>query len=133
MEESKITTKCFICEQEFSQDNLKAHFLDCDQEHKCGICDKVFQTKNLLKNHKTIHGKGNERHLKSKMHIHRIPDGHKDYKCEFCGKSFSEGGKLKKHILTIHEGHKDYRCESCGKSFSQAGALKKHICMKNLK
>ena len=28
---------------------------------------------------------------------------------------------------TIHEGHKDFKCESCGKSFSRAGSLKIHI------
>ena len=112
MEESRITTKCFICEQEFSQDNLKAHFLDCDQEHKCGICDKVFQTENLLKNHKTIHGKINKH--QSKMHIQTISNGHKDYKCVSCGKSFSRADSLNKHIFTVHEGHKDYKCELRG-------------------
>ena len=34
---------------------------------------------------------------------------------------------MKKHIYTIHEGHKDHKCESCGKSFSQKVDLKKHM------
>ena len=62
-----------------------------------------------------------------KKHIHTVHEGHKDHKCESCGKSFSSRQMLKKHIHAIHEGHKDYKCESCGKSFSQAGTLKKHI------
>ena len=41
--------------------------------------------------------------------------GQKDFKCESCGKSFSQTGDLKRHINTIHEGHKDYKCESCGR------------------
>ena len=61
-----------------------------------------------------------------KIHLHTVHEGHKDYKCESCGKSFSQAGDLKKHIHTVHEGHKDYKCESCGKSFSQAGYLKIH-------
>ena len=32
-----------------------------------------------------------------------------------------------KSIPTVHEGHKDYKCESCGNSFSQKEHLKKHI------
>jgi len=31
------------------------------------------------------------------------------------------------HIYTVHEGHKDYKCISCEKSFSHAQDLKKHI------
>ena len=90
IKESRIISKCFICEQEFRQEDLKAHFLICDQEHKCGICDKTFQTENLLKNHKTIHSSC------------------KDYKskCDSCGKSFSQAIYLKRHNHTVHEGHK---------------------------
>ena len=38
-----------------------------------------------------------------------------NYKCESCGKSFSSAQILKKHIHTIHEGHKDHKCDTCGK------------------
>ena len=62
-----------------------------------------------------------------KKHIHTVHEGHKDYKCVSCGKSYSVAGSLKKHIHTVHEGHKDYKCESCGKSYSVARSLKKHI------
>ena len=34
---------------------------------------------------------------------------------------------LKRHIKRIHEGHKDYKCDSCGKSFSVADDLKTHM------
>ena len=58
---------------------------------------------------------------------HIVDEGHKDYKCESCGESFTSAKDLKRHIHTVHEGHKDHKCESCGKSFSQSGSLKKHI------
>ena len=48
-----------------------------------------------------------------KKHIYTVHEGHRDYKCESCGKSFSETGSLKNHIHTVHEGHKDYKCECC--------------------
>ena len=56
-----------------------------------------------------------------------VHEDHKDYKCEDCGKSFSEAGSLKKHIYTVHEGHKDYKCEDCGKSFTQSQSLEIHL------
>ena len=61
------------------------------------------------------------------MHIHLIHEDDKDCNCKFCGKSFFDARNLKRHIHTIHEGHKDYKCESCEKLFSDIGNLKKHI------
>ena len=62
-----------------------------------------------------------------KRHVHKIHNGHKDYKCESCGRSFSQANYLKMHIHTVHEGDKVHKCDSCGKSFSQGSSLKTHI------
>ena len=51
-----------------------------------------------------------------------VHEGCKDFKCESCGKSLTQG-----YVKIINEGHKDFKCESCGKSFTEAGYLKKHI------
>ena len=73
MEQSKLTSKCHICEQEISYYNFKAHFLECDQKHDCEKCGKIFQTENLLRNHKSVHEVNQK---------------------ESCGKSFSRDGSL---------------------------------------
>ena len=40
--------------------------------------------------------------------------------CKSCGKLFSRAAYLKKHIHKVHKGHKDNKCESCGKSYTVA-------------
>ena len=44
-----------------------------------------------------------------KINVH---EGHKDYNCESCSKSFTRAGSLKKHIHTVHNGQKDHKCDS---------------------
>ena len=62
-----------------------------------------------------------------RKHIRTIHEDHRDYKCEFCTKSFSRADHLMKHIHSFHKGNKDHKCESCGKSFSTTSYLKQHI------
>ena len=50
--------------------------------------------------------------------VHTVHEGHKDYKCEDYGKSFTAAQTQQRHIHIVHGGHKDHKCESCGKSFS---------------
>jgi KRAB domain-containing zinc finger protein len=39
------------------------------------------------------------------------------YKCDVCGKGFSENARLRKHVIKTHTGDKPYKCDICGKGF----------------
>ena len=97
--------QCKICEKVFaSKQGLKNHFIvSHDQKGKvynCNICTKAFQNQYILKSH-----------IKT---VHEQTR----HKCVSCGKSFSRASCIKKHMQTVHEGNKDHKCESCSKSFS---------------
>ena len=59
--------------------------------------------------------------------MHTIHEGHKDYKCESCGKSFSRAGHLNSHVKRIHDGQKNQICNICGIVFVETSELNKHI------
>ena len=56
--------------------------------------------------------------------IHEVE---KNYKCEFCEKSFSLLYNLKNHIKIIHDCNKVENCNICSKLFSTKGTLTTHI------
>ena len=118
-----------------SLDNFEIEHIEDDQnlinDHedmnheliKCEICEKVFKTKILFKNHfGTDNGeyftcnnfkKTFQIKMKSERAIKRVDEDCKDHNCRSCEKSFSGASDLKKHIKAIHEGCKDHICESC--------------------
>ena len=65
-------------------------------EFKCELCEKLYINANKLRKHKynmhTIH-----------TYKVKVNEGHKDFKCDNCDKSFSSKAIVKNHIKTVHD------------------------------
>ena len=92
--------QCNICAKTFSQSaNLKTHIKNTHSEDLIMLYPIILETDPLpLDFHKINDG--------DKDHKCEFPcKGHKGYKCESCGMSFYQPGRLRKHIKTVHHGH----------------------------
>ena len=135
---------CEFCEKSFSkEEKLMKHILKIHEGHKDHIqtiheeilepnSDPLNQSDdeieiNLPNDWKCdFCGKSFSRKYINK-HIRTVHEGQKDHKCKSCGELFTRPESLKRHIHNIHEGRKDYKCELCGRSFSQSGIMKVHM------
>jgi hypothetical protein len=119
-EKEKKAFKWSICDKRFSQKgNLKTHvasFHERKRAFKCGICDERFSQNGSLK-----------RHMISRHESRKSLDGNKPFKCFICNYSCYDKSDLKKHFDSVHEGKKAFKCEMCGKRFSQKGHMNRHI------
>jgi len=66
----------------------------------CKICQKLFATKDGLK-----------------QHLRFVHKSEKKFSCEKCSKKFTTSYKLTWHIRDVHEKSGDFACEFCGKRF----------------
>lgn len=73
---------------------------------KCDVCGKVMARKGLM-----VH--------------RRIHVGDKRFKCEICGRSFTQACNMRTH-LKVHLQVREHRCSHCGKVFSRAQHLYEH-------
>ncbi|KAF2345158.1 Zinc finger C2H2-type, partial [Trinorchestia longiramus] len=78
---------------------------------KCLDCDKVCSSICYLTQHRK-----------------RYHSGVLDFKCEKCGKKFSERTIYEEHKLK-HAGEKPYKCDECPKQFNHKTDLRRHSCL----
>jgi len=118
-EKVMIMKKCYICDKEFSFQNLRHHIKSVHEgikPHKCSSCDKSFSQKIGLK-----------------RHIEIVHMGIK-YKCSFCKADFVQLEKLKSHTKRVHtklvheikEGGFKFKCSYCDSNFNELLELRVH-------
>lgn len=105
----------------------------------CSVCNKVFENSLILETHERTHksprykcdecGKGFSQLRNYKYHI-SVHKGTKEFaaKCPECDKLFNDKGYLSSH-LKIHRNKKEYSCPHCPKSFNQRVAFNMHVRM----
>ena len=104
------------------------------EELKCSQCDTVLKHLKGLKDHiKSVHEKEpcvecGRLISHSKMRVHLLghgPDSEKKYKCDVCGKGFTETQRLQDH-MNVHTGEKPYKCKYCTNCFASRGNQRMH-------
>lgn len=105
----------------------------------CSVCQKVFENALALEAHEKSHksprykcdecGKGFSQLRNYKYHV-SVHKGTKEFaaKCPECDKLFNDKGYLSSH-LKIHRNKKEYSCPHCPKSFNQRVAFNMHVRM----
>lgn len=99
--------QCDTCGQQFSffsQFNLhkKSHGRF---RYQCKICQNWFSKRYYLRTHERLHL------------------GAKEFKCDTCGKMYTNQGNLDRHIRVTHKNERRHECEICNKTFSQISIL----------
>ncbi|XP_055389144.1 zinc finger protein 852-like [Condylostylus longicornis] len=126
---------CQICNKEFSSNHhLVRHKRNIHDKNEstCPICQKQFASSRIeehIKNHEkncvpcTVCGDlFKPKHLGRHMLVHSDV---KDYRCNYCGRSFKRNITLQFHMIT-HTNLKPFSCRFCNHSFVHPSNRKRH-------
>lgn len=109
---------------------------EATQVHKCIDCDKTFNKACYLTQHnKSFHAgdkpykcnRCGKRFTQEYLHLEHLSKhaGEKPHKCEICPKQFNHKTDLRRHMC-LHSGDKPYACHFCGKGFIRKDHMLKH-------
>ena len=129
---------CEVCGKLVNVDKMKQHINDChlrEEKFNCNDCDRIFDRKDRLRNHRLI--KHIKRELKC-IFCHKIYYSRKvltahvkgvhekvRHQCPMCERSYSQRPDLLVHIKGVHEGKRSL-CAICGKEFIRASEKNRH-------
>ncbi|XP_044739004.1 zinc finger protein 354C-like [Chrysoperla carnea] len=127
---TELIIKSEICEENTILASQRIH-----QSFLCDICNKRFNNKSNLSQHKRIHSGEKpflcdicNKRFNQQCHLVRhirIHTGEKPFACDICNKAFTEKGNLVEH-KRIHNGGKPFLCDICDKTFSNQHLLVVH-------
>ncbi len=97
---------------------------------RCDLCHKYFTRQDALKLHiKTQHKKSNIPSVNKPTHVKVTPT--KRFKCDHCGKKYTEEIYLRRHRLRHFSKNYKYRCCECNKRFISPSERNRHIYLRH--
>ena len=136
------TLQCDQCEYKANNsgrlaDHKKQVHSD-ERPFKCDLCPKSFKLIKRQREHvKIVHSHERKRFPFDKCdfatftnralvdHINAVHLGIKAYKCDQCGKSFTQQTHLSTHKKSVHSAN-EYQCKHCDKKFNNSNARVRH-------
>ncbi|CAH1792938.1 unnamed protein product [Owenia fusiformis] len=117
----KLNYKCPQCPAVFhNRDEVYNHRAQDHEMYGCGLCKKIYETKELLNVHNHLHSSDNP-------YITMTTKGEKQYKCDICGEQFRTSTNFFKHMQLSHNLHKPLRCPYCSTSCKYFSQFSKHM------
>jgi len=135
----------YMVDQNFMNIMMSKRYKHKKKYYKCSHCEKVLKAASDMKIHLTVHS--SEKPFKCEFcfisfksqkilakHIKKqhSENGHVErFKCEICGKDYSERSSLKAHQLKHMPGGQEtkrpHQCSACGISYACKSSLIKHV------